>query len=257
VKGNTNLAPRLVKAKGNMYPWVTHMWPCMVGCPHQCPYCYAAKMRKRWGYTFPKKPIINWKMPNFGNPGKVIFVCHTADLFAAGVPGRFVDAVLSHCRNHPEHRYVFQTKDPDNMSEWIYELPKSCMVGTTIETDIGDYLPGNAPSTWSRSTALRRFFERPDIERFVTIEPIIEFNLVGLASMVVDCRPSFVNIGADSKGTGLREPSREKVLLLIDVLIDAGIEVRRKTNLERLTSDERDLSRVVRGKSAMTSQKVK
>lgn len=47
-------------------------------------------------------------------------------------------------------------------------------------------------------------------------------------------RPSFVNIGADSKGHGLIEPSAEKVLALIDGITKTGIEIRQKTNLERI-----------------------
>jgi len=43
-----------------------------------------------------------------------------------------------------------------------------------------------------------------------------------------------VNIGADSKGHGLPEPSPDKVHALIEKLTGYGIEIREKHNLERL-----------------------
>ena len=45
--------------------------------------------------------------------------------------------------------------------------------------------------------------------------------------------PDFVNIGADSKNNGLPEPSKEKVLELIDRL-NEFTEVRNKKNLKRI-----------------------
>ena len=45
--------------------------------------------------------------------------------------------------------------------------------------------------------------------------------------------PSWVNIGADSKGHGLPEPSRDKVVALIERLSQVT-EVKQKPNLKRL-----------------------
>lgn len=37
----------LTKAKGNMYPWVTHLWNPISGpCPHACTYCYVKSMHR-------------------------------------------------------------------------------------------------------------------------------------------------------------------------------------------------------------------
>jgi hypothetical protein len=47
-------------------------------------------------------------------------------------------------------------------------------------------------------------------------------------------RPDFVNIGADSKNSGLVEPSAEKVQWLVEQITKAGIEIREKRNLGRL-----------------------
>ena len=75
---------------------------------------------------------------------------------------------------------------------------------------------------------------RPDIKRFVTIEPILDFDPDELVFCISEIKPDFVNIGADSKGHGLPEPSKEKILKLIGMLAAKGIEIREKHNMERL-----------------------
>ena len=54
------------------------------------------------------------------------------------------------------------------------------------------------------------------------------------ADMIEKAAPNFVNIGADSKGHGLVEPSMQKVNDLITRLQHGGIEIRQKKNLDRL-----------------------
>jgi len=53
--------------------------------------------------------------------------------------------------------------------------------------------------------------------------------------MVYACRPQQVNIGADSMGKKLPEPSPQKVEELINEL-DVFTTVKRKANLKRLCS---------------------
>jgi hypothetical protein len=52
--------------------------------------------------------------------------------------------------------------------------------------------------------------------------------------MIRDIAPEFVNIGADSKGTDLDEPTGEAVEKLIDTLRAYNVPIRKKVNLERL-----------------------
>ena len=52
--------------------------------------------------------------------------------------------------------------------------------------------------------------------------------------MIIAANPSFVNIGADRKGCGLKEPSKEELLEFIARLQDAGVTIKKKTNLERI-----------------------
>jgi len=75
---------------------------------------------------------------------------------------------------------------------------------------------------------------------FITIEPILDFDVKEFSEMLCkfkDFKGFFINIGADSKGHGLAEPTHKKVMDLYEILIANGIEVRKKINLERLIGE--------------------
>ena len=110
------------------------------------------------------------------------------------------------------------------------------MMGTTIETN---RLVGNlsrAPVPIKRYAGINNFKVNVKCKVFVTIEPVMDFDYE-LVNWMIDLSPDFVNIGADSKNCGLPEPSKEKVMALILALEDAGIVVKKKTNLKRIIGD--------------------
>jgi protein gp37 len=72
------------------------------------------------------------------------------------------------------------------------------------------------------------------IIKFVTIEPVLDFDVDVLAGWIAEIRPEFLNLGADSKRNNLPEPTVEKVMELVDKLKEYGIELREKHNLQRL-----------------------
>ena len=226
----------LTKANGNMYPWVTHMHSHLRGaCPHACPYCYATKGRAR---RFAQGPLtfrreeLNVGYGSRDHAPKTIFVEHTHDLFAAEICVEWIAEILRHCRETPYNTYVFQTRNTERASCLQHMLPPACMLGTTIETNRA--APGNAPHPKHRARGLMGELYGDGVRRFVTIEPVLDFDLSGMLELLDIARPEFVNIGADSKGCGLAEPSAEKVLALIDGINALGIEIRQKTNLDRL-----------------------
>jgi hypothetical protein len=57
-------------------------------------------------------------------------------------------------------------------------------------------------------------------------------------AMLIEARPSFINVGADSKRKRLLEPTAAEVRQLIAKLRAAGIEVREKPNLKRILEKE-------------------
>jgi DNA repair photolyase len=226
----------LVKAKGNMYPWVTHVHTHLGGeCPHKCTYCYAQKGVSRMSgkYKGPLRLVENELKVNYGR-GRVIFLEHMNDLFAEGVRYNWLAAILGHAWKYPDNLYVLQTKNPSRAMSWFYHLPRPYLLGTTLETNRDEPRMSTVapPPSW-RASAMREF--RAEGSRlFLTIEPIMDFDVDVLAGWVKDIAPEFVNIGADSKGCGLPEPSAGKILALIEAIREMGIEIRQKTNLARL-----------------------
>jgi hypothetical protein len=70
--------------------------------------------------------------------------------------------------------------------------------------------------------------------KFVTIEPVLDFDVDVLAEWIYRINPEFLNLGADSKNHNLPEPTVEKIHALVDELAKYGIELREKHNLGRL-----------------------
>jgi DNA repair photolyase len=229
----------LVKSKGNMYQgWVTHMHTHLGGaCSHACSYCYIKAMSQRFPgmkdrYSGPVRLIAEELEVPYGS-GKSILIEHCNDLFAESVPDQMIIAILQHCRKYSKNIYVFQTKNPARYINKTFDKywPEKMIRGCTIESNIHYPEISNAPEPWDRALAMG------DLEgdTFITIEPILEFDLEDFTSLLQVAVPTFINIGADSKGTSLPEPNADKIEQLIrNVDGYYGIEIRKKVNLERL-----------------------
>lgn len=224
---------------GNMYQgWITHTWSMLEGCPHQCSYCYQRKWWERYrGCGMPSDAWIKGPLPPLGK-GKTIFVCHTSDLFAEkNKDAETILPVLRHCAIYPENTYVFQTKNPARLAYFAERLRSfPVVVGTTIETDDSHLLKNicAAPPPGERAYWLRDL----DCRRFVTIEPIMSFDMDEMLRLLSVADPAFVNIGADSKGHRLPEPSSGDVIRLYAALVAWGYEVRLKDNLRRIVDND-------------------
>lgn len=225
----------LIKSKGNMYPWVTHCHSHLRGaCYHACPYCYVQAIGRRFGgeaHLGEVRLDLDQLDIKYGS-GQTIFIEHSNDLFAKPVKTGWIDLILGHCREYPDNTYVFQTRNTERSLVWSASLPEHCMLGTTIETNRS--APGRAPHPKHRARGMIQELYQESITRFVTIEPILDFDVDGMLELLDMVRPAFVNIGADSKVCALTEPSPEKVIALIDGIGKLGLEIRQKTNLDRI-----------------------
>jgi hypothetical protein len=88
---------------------------------------------------------------------------------------------------------------------------------------------GNSPTPYERAWAMRNWC----INKYVTIEPIIDFDLEEMVELIRWCNPVQVNIGSDSGHNNLPEPSRTKLLALIEEL-KKFTTIHRKSNLGRM-----------------------
>ncbi len=215
----------LNKQKGNMYGFVTHTWNVIKGkCPHDCKYCYMKRFPQS-ELHFDEKEL----KTDLGE-GNFIFVGSSCDMFAEVIPREWIMKVLLHCKEYPENKYLFQTKNPKRFREFRGNFPNKLIFGTTLETNRDDEISCLSTYRDTRTLWLKEGWMK---EVMITIEPIMDFDIERLVELIKICNPSFVNIGADSKGHNLPEPSWYKVQLLIKEL-EKFTKVNLKSNLNRL-----------------------
>lgn len=223
----------LTKSVGNMYSWVTHTHTHLGGeCPHECSYCYVGK--SRYGiiprYEGKIRLIEKEFKVNYGS-SKTIFMEHMNDAFADGVPEHYINRIIGHCKLYPDNTYVFQSKNPAKFTDWRF--PSKVILGTTIETN-REIKISKAPHPLDRFKAMSEIkFQYPNYRIFITIEPIMEFDLKEMIDNLIEVHPDFINIGADSKKCGLLEPTKTEVQSLIRSIQEAGLNIKIKNNLNR------------------------
>jgi DNA repair photolyase len=212
-------------------------------CPHFCTYCSVKNFKIRFPllkekYSGPIRIVEKELMKPYKKTG-TYFICNMTDLFADDVPSGYISRILGCCVAYTQNKYIFQTKNPHRYHEfgqYLLDMKKmfgfKFSLGCTIETNRYINPISKAPNTKQRYEAFKILSK--NIPRFVTLEPILDFDAPILAQWITDIRPDFVNIGADSKQHGLPEPSEAEILELINSLKSAGIEVRLKHNLKRL-----------------------
>jgi hypothetical protein len=189
-------------------------------------------MEKRFGtgkYSGQLRLIEDELSVNYGK-GRTIFIEHCNDMWAEDVPDSWIDKILNHCNQYPDNTYVFQTKNPKRYIDWLSFLPTNSLLGCTIETNDPCLSSKSAPTPYDRYVAMTYLAE----PLFITVEPILRGDMRVLADWIININPDFVNIGADSKGTGLEEPTAAEVLYLIESIKKNGIEIKQKRNLDRL-----------------------
>lgn len=224
----------LNKSTGNMYPWVTHTWNTVKGeCPHGCTYCYMSRWGKQKPVRFDESelktdldPVEYEKRHN-----NFIFVGSSCDLFADNIPAEWINKTLEHCNKHWSAHYLFQSKNPARIISFMDKLPLRSVICTTIETNrFYPEIMVNCPKPVERAGYMNKITM---LDKYVTIEPIMDFDLKEMVALIKHCEPQQVNIGADSGNNHLPEPSREKLLALIDEL-QKFTTIARKSNLARL-----------------------
>jgi DNA repair photolyase len=222
------------KPGNNMYGFITHTWNPIKGiCSHKCKYCYAKEAQQMAGKIHLDTKCLK---DNLGK-GKFIFVGSSTDIWNKEVNKDDILKVLNWCAIFPENTYLFQTKNPIRFSEFkASDFPEKTILATTIETN--------------RNYEVQRIAYAPDISKreqyiyaakimfgfktMITVEPILDFDLDDFSEMLIDIKPDWINIGADSKNSNLNEPNWDKISDLIVELKKVNIKIIQKSNLERL-----------------------
>jgi protein gp37 len=227
----------LNKQKGNMYPWITHTWnPIRGKCPHDCSYCYMKRIPNVGELRFVEKEMNT----NLGK-GNKIFVGSSTDIWtddSTGCQRYWIENTIAQCVRYSENWYIFQSKNPNKYSlyisllENIHDCTNGILLGTTIETNKEFGGISKAPEPYFRMCHMIRLI----LPKFVSIEPIMDFDLPIMVKWIEGIHPKFVSIGADSGHNNLPEPPAWKVKRLIEEL-EQFTEVRVKNNLKRILNE--------------------
>jgi len=199
----------LRKATGRMYNFVDYTWNVIKGrCSHDCSYCYMKRITTLGEMRFDQKEL----KTDLGHDN-FIFIGSGCDVFCKDVPGEWINTIIDYCMKF-DNKYLFQSKNIARMLEFLPD-DMNLIVCTTIETDrwYPDIM-GSCPTPQQRAEAMSYV----PFPKYVTIEPIIDFDPYELVELIKMCEPIQVNIGTDSGDNNLPEPSLRKVLSLLSEL---------------------------------------
>jgi len=212
-------------SKGNMYEFITDTWNTKKGtCEHNCSYCYMKRFKQnpaRFDYSELKTAL---------GFGRFIFVGSSNDLFTLSTPDSWILGTLKHC-SKSDNKYLFQSKNPDGFRIYKDYFPKHTVLCTTIETN--RHYPNIMQYSPTPDVRAVKLSECISFDKYITIEPVMKFDLWELVSLIKMNNPKQVNIGADSGGNHLPEPSRNDLLDLTNCLKEFT-SVNIKNNLRRL-----------------------
>ncbi|AMD30656.1 DUF5131 family protein [Acidilobus sp. 7A] len=196
-------------------------WNPVTGCPHLCTYCWAMKLlegklkdspKYRNGFkpTFHPEELLKARF----RPGDTVFVVDMGDLFSDAMPREWVEAVLRRAREFPSTRFMFLTKNPARYSEFLDVLPRNSVLGVTIETNRDDLARSvsRAPPPSRRHEAMS---ELRWPYKYISVEPLMDFDLEVMVSWAADIRPVSAHVGYDNWNSRLPEPPLWKARELV------------------------------------------
>jgi len=220
-----------------MFRIVTETWNPVTGCEHGCRYCWARSLCiKRLSKMHPHyakhgfRPALNeGAFKRKFKPMTLVFVCSMGDLFGDWVPREWIERVVRYTWAFPRTDFLFCSKNPIRYPEFLdlFE-PGHHILGTTTETNRDVIVKewSNAPLPSERYKAM---VELDFPRKFLSIEPIMDFDLLALFEWIKDINPEYCEIGYDNYHNRLPEPSIRKTRRLISLKRRVGIDTREKT----------------------------
>ncbi len=210
--------------------WAQYSWNPVTGCQHDCDYCYARRIAERFHGPDGFRPTLHEErmseLDKIKKPSR-IFVCSMADLFGYWVPDDWIIQVLLACHDHPQHQYLFLTKNPECYErlfiyQSLFNLHPNWWLGATFDTandtsTFRDHLWPLHESGWHTWASAEPLLE--DIAPYMEWKDTIDWLVIGAMT------------GPGSKN---RQPQREWVRKLVIEADNHGIPVFMKRSLQPL-----------------------
>ncbi|MEB3816914.1 MAG: phage Gp37/Gp68 family protein [Desulfurococcales archaeon] len=219
-----------------MFTIVSETWNPVTGCLHDCVYCWArrlalTKLKHAQRYRDGFKPRFNPEEFKRRFKGGVVFVSDMGDLWGDWVPDAWIRRVLNYIRRFPNTWFLFLTKNPQRYHDFLDEIPPNAILGATIETNRSTYFQeGSKPRISSAPLPVRRYIAMRDLDwplKFISIEPILDFDLDTFTRWIEEINPFMVYVGYDNYGNRLPEPPLSKTLEFIRRLEDFTLVIRK------------------------------
>lgn len=227
----------LNKATGNMYPFLNdyptidanrgYTFNIIKGmCPHNHENCYCyMNIYKLGALRFDRS-----ELETDLEQGNFIFVGSSCDAWAQEVPKEWIELSLEYMNRYPDNTYLLQSKNTPRFKEFLEQFPPKVVVGTTVESNRLYPQMCHATGMVDRVKALADL----QVDRkIITAEPLLEFDMEPMISLIKSVTPEWVNVGADSKDHHMVEPRAYKVKIAIEEM-RKFTTVKLKSNLERL-----------------------
>lgn len=200
-----------------MFNFITKTWNPVVGCKHDCCYCWARRLAEgklknsiRYENGFIPQ-IIPKELRKRFNGKEIIFVSDMGDLWGDWVPTKWIESVIDTIKSS-ESSFLFLTKNPNRYLEFIDIIPKNAILGSTVETNRDTSIFSKAPFPIVRLKAMETLRSNWNGDIMISIEPIMDFDPIILLKSLEIIKPSFVVIGKDNYRNNLPEPDLEKIL---------------------------------------------
>lgn len=232
-----------------MFNIVTKTWNPVTGCLHHCHYCWArklatTKLRNSHRYKDGFNPRLNeGEFKTKFKKGEFVFVSDMGDLFGDFVPHDWISKVLNYIHGFPKVFFLFLTKNPERYQKFLADMPDNAILGATIETNRDKIYVENTISRASLPSIRYNAMKNLEWDRkFVSIEPILNFDLETFCSWIEEIYPFMMYVGYDNYHNKLPEPPLKKTLRLLEEVSRFTLVVRKTIRPAWFEGLERHLS---------------
>jgi protein gp37 len=167
--------------------------------------------------------------------GDFVFICDMVDWLGNWIPDDFIKLILMTVKANPQAQFLSMTKNPARYIMHVDRISeiKNLVLGSTIESNRDYPELSKAPRQMERIAAMMILRDAlPKHKLFISLEPILDFDLRAFIGLLRAVKPWAVAVGYDNYNNKLPEPELSKTLKLITE-IEQFTQVFKKTLRER------------------------